>query len=125
MPDPIPCWRCGTPIDEASLPIRHAEVCGHCNADLHVCRQCTFFNPRVADACEEPIATAVAIKVRANYCDYFKPSATAWQGLGDAAADRARSELDALFGGDAGAASSADAASSQSELERLFGVRKE
>lgn len=125
MPDPIPCWRCGTPIDEASLPVRHAEVCGRCNADLHVCRQCTFYNPRVSDACEEPIATAVAVKERANYCDYFTPSAKAWAGAGDAVSARARNELEALFGGDASVAGGADAAGSQSELERLFGVGKE
>jgi hypothetical protein len=123
MSDGYPCWRCGTVIVAESLPIRHSEVCTNCNADLHVCRQCLYYNPRVADACEEPIAARVSDKQRANYCDYFKPSAAAWCGAGDAAGASARSELDQLFG--AATDASAESASEQSELERLFGLRKD
>jgi hypothetical protein len=36
-------------------------------------------------------------KTRANFCDYFKPKAGAWNG-GGAANERARSDLDKLFG---------------------------
>lgn len=105
--------------------MRRAELCPACNADLYVCRMCGFYNTSVADACEETIATAVGNKERANYCDYFKPSARAYKGALDDAAARARAELDALFGGAASSAPSTDAARNQSELEQLFGLKKD
>lgn len=119
------CWRCGEQLAEDVLPIRRAELCSACNADLHACKMCGFYNTSVADACEEPVATAVSNKERANYCDYFKPSPRAYKGAVDDAAARARAELEALFGGAASAAPSTDAARSQSELERLFGLKKD
>lgn len=119
------CWRCGEQLAEDALPIRRAELCPVCNADLHVCKMCGFYNTSVADACEEPVATAVGNKQRANYCDYFKPSPRAYKGAVDDAAARARAELESLFGGAASSAPSTDAARSHSELERLFGLKKD
>ncbi len=112
----LQCWRCGTALPPDSLPLRRAETCVACNADLHVCKLCAFYDPGVADACRETIALAVSNKERANYCDYFKPTAGAWRGDGAGTANRAA--LDALFGGaPASAPSPAD-----SELDRLFGL---
>lgn len=119
------CWRCGEQLAENALPIRRAELCPACNADLHVCKMCGFYNTAVADACEEPIATAVGNKERANYCDYFKPSPRAYKGPVDEAAARTRAELEALFGGAASSAPGTDATRNQSELERLFGIKKD
>jgi hypothetical protein len=34
----------------------------------------------------------------ANFCDYFRPSATAYRPEALSAADQARAQLDALFG---------------------------
>lgn len=119
------CWRCGEALPEDCLPLRRAELCPACNADLHVCKMCGFYNTALADACEETVATAVGNKERANYCDYFKPSLHAYKGAADDAAARARAELDALFGGAASSAASTDAARNQSELERLFGLKKD
>ncbi len=119
------CWRCGSQLAEDQLPIRRAELCPACNADLHVCKMCGFYNTSVADACEETIATVVSNKQRANYCDYFKPSPRAFQGAADDAATRVRAELDALFGGAASSAPSTDATRNQSELERLFDLKKD
>lgn len=119
------CWRCGEQLAEDLLPLRRAELCPACNADLHACRMCGFYNTAVADACEETVATPVSNKDRANYCDYFKASPRAFKGVPDAAEARARAELDALFGGAPSSAPSTDAARNQSELERLFGLNKD
>lgn len=115
------CWRCGAAIEESVLPLRREEVCTSCNADLHVCKLCRFFNPRLSDGCDEPIAGGVTNKERANFCDYFTPSASAFAGrrANDA---QARAALDALFGGAGGATSSAAAEGDRSELDRLFGL---
>lgn len=118
----LKCWRCGVAIALDVLLLRSAETCAACNADLHVCRMCGFFNPSVADACEETVATAVSNKERANYCDYFKASPRAWRGGEDDAQARARAELEQLFGGAASTAPSTDAARNRSELDKLFGL---
>jgi hypothetical protein len=124
MSDTFCCWRCGAPIAADDLPIRRAELCRACNADLHACKLCTFYNPSVANACEEPIALAVTNKERSNYCDYFKPTTRAWKGGVEQAQQRAKAELDALFGA-VPPTSGADPNSALSELERLFKASKE
>ena len=86
------CWRCGAPLEQALFPLRREEVCPACDADLHVCKLCRFFNPSVSDACDEPIAAEVTNKERANFCDYLKPSPDAWRGAGSAA-DAALADL--------------------------------
>lgn len=122
VPIEIRCWRCGAPLAVTLLPLRREEVCESCNADLHVCKLCTLYNPSVSDACDEPIALDVSNKERANFCDYFRPSPRAYKG-GDDATARARAELEALFGGVAPSANSADG--TRTELERLFGIKNE
>lgn len=114
------CWRCGAPIAEDDLPLRRADACRACSADLHVCKLCVFFNPRVADACEEPIALAVGNKERSNFCDYFKPRPGAWVAGKDAVQQRAQADLDALFGGSPASDSSQALDGALSDLERLF-----
>ena len=120
--DIILCWRCGAPLAEDLFPLRREEVCEACDADLHVCKLCKFYNPSVSDGCDEPIAAAVTNKERANFCDYLKPSAHAYHAKTDGAAKRSRTELDALFGDDAGTVASTDGDANRDELGRLFGL---
>ncbi|MEQ8663322.1 MAG: hypothetical protein RLW62_21105 [Gammaproteobacteria bacterium] len=124
MNAPVPaCWRCGATLVALLLPLRREEVCPSCDADLHVCRQCRWYNTRVSDACDEPLAGGVGNKERANFCGYFTLASAAPATGGDAAAARARSELEALFG--AGPSTpDADATRNRSELERLFGLHE-
>ncbi|MGR8919128.1 MAG: hypothetical protein ACU85V_05875 [Gammaproteobacteria bacterium] len=121
--EPLFCWRCGTALAADLLPLRREEPCPACDADLHVCRMCRFFNPSVADACDEPVAGAVGNKERANFCDYFAPSPRAHV-AGAASADQraARAALDALFGDEASTPPSTDPGRNADELKRLFGL---
>lgn len=116
------CWRCQGSLDAVPQPFARAAECPHCNADLHVCKLCRFFDAAARRGCKEPVADEVTDKDRSNFCGYFEP--TAANVGGPAAQDAAaRSELESLFGltpGDAVASpTSADAA--RSELEKLFG----
>lgn len=122
--DPFPCWRCGAEIGIELLPLRREEVCPACAADVHVCRQCEFYNPSVSDACDEPVAQTVTRKDRANFCDYFKASMRAYQG-GDGAGqtDRAKAELNALFGDTSEAAlPGGTSTANEQALNDLFGL---
>ena len=59
---------------------------------------CTRFAPRLPTGCNEQEAPEVRDKASANFCDYFKPSATAFDATQGAVDAKARAALDALFG---------------------------
>ena len=115
------CWKCGASLGHLSLPLRRQDECRACRAELHACRLCEFFDPAVAKSCREPVAEEVKDKARANFCDYFRPRARAWDGSGGAGAD-AVTQLEALFsngGADVQGTSPEDEA--RRRLEELFG----
>ena len=116
------CWKCGASLADVTLPLRRLEECRTCNAELHACKLCEWYSVTVAKQCREPIAEEVKDKERANFCDYFKPRPGAHSKADVSASDKARSDLDALFGGGAQSAapepSAADRA--KAELDKLF-----
>jgi hypothetical protein len=75
------------------------DQCPKCNADIHVCKMCRYFDPRVARQCREDGADDVTDKERPGFCDWFIPSDTAFNPDRKSEADAAKSALDALFGG--------------------------
>jgi hypothetical protein len=92
------CWKCGASLAALSLPLLRLDVCKACNAELHVCKLCEFYDTAKAKHCREPIAEEVRDKERANFCDYFKPRAGAYSSQQQSAAERPRSDLEKLFG---------------------------
>src|SRR3954454_1078428 len=97
MASDLVCWKCGASLKELSLPLQRLDECKQCHAELHVCKLCEWYSTAVAKHCRETIAEEVKDKERANFCDYFKPRAGAFSNP-STAADRAKAELDALFG---------------------------
>ncbi len=70
----IHCHRCGSPVQLLSQQkISRRDTCSHCDADLHCCRNCRFFDPGKHDQCAETQAEWVSEKERADFCDYFEP----------------------------------------------------
>jgi hypothetical protein len=92
------CWKCGASLADYTLPIRRLEECRACGAELHACRMCEFYDTGVAKHCRETVAEEVKDKIRANFCDYFRPTAAAYRPEETSAADRARAQLEAMFG---------------------------
>ncbi len=124
MTDVLSCWRCGASLAELSLPLSRLEECPDCGNYLHVCRMCGFFDPNVTKSCREDDAEEVKEKERANFCDYFKPRAGVYDAALGAAEQRARGQLDELFGD---AAEQGDVAATDESLqaaESLFGDGK-
>ena len=97
MADALRCYRCGESLAELSLPLRRLEECPKCRAQLHACRMCTRFAPRKPKGCIEDDAPEVRDKQAANFCDYFKPNAGAYNPAERQAQDAAKSALDSLF----------------------------
>lgn len=115
------CWKCGASLSDLTLPLRRLEECRKCSAELHVCKLCEWYSTAVAKHCREPVAEEVKDKERANFCDYFKPRPGAYVPADVAASSKARSDLDALFGGGPkGAAEPTAAERARSELDNLF-----
>ena len=124
----LQCWKCGTTLEEMRSPYSRYEECSTCNADLHVCLMCREYDTAVADACREDRADFVLDKDKANFCDYFKPRAGAYQPKDDSKTRAARAELAELFGEDAAttapaadSASKSEADQALQELKKLFG----
>ncbi len=72
------------------------EECLKCRTDLHVCKNCEFYDPKAYNECRESSADVVREKDRANYCEYFSPRLT-----GSSADDekaKLKAAADALFG---------------------------
>jgi len=126
------CWQCGTALPDVPLPVSRRESCPSCDADLHVCRQCEFYDTSAAKDCREPVADEVVDKERANACDYFRPRFGVMGTENDEAA-AARAKLSALFGEPTGGdplkqdvekkqkESESEAEAARRKLEALFG----
>ena len=73
------CFQCGHKLSFDSIVGRRDE-CPQCSADVHVCRNCRFYDPKVYNECKEPTAEVVLEKDRANFCDQFEPGDQAGSG---------------------------------------------
>ncbi len=122
MKDQLVCWKCGASLRDVVRPIYRTTECQACRADLHVCRLCRSYDPRIIGACAEERADPARDQERANFCDWFKPRANAFQPVDQAATHAAAARLDALF---SDAPAPQDGLSQDvvrnDELERLFG----
>ena len=98
MSHSLSCWHCGASLSALSLPLRRLDVCKSCNAELHVCKLCVEYDTSKAKHCKEPTAEEVRKKDEANFCDHFKPRPGAYTAPNTAEVDKAKSELERLFG---------------------------
>lgn len=67
------CHNCGREIKLIGKAQRRDE-CPHCQADVHCCKNCRFFDPGKSNQCSEPQADYVKDKIKANFCDFFGPN---------------------------------------------------
>jgi hypothetical protein len=88
------CFSCGKEVQVLGRVGRRDE-CPACHADVHVCKNCEFYDPKVYNECRETTAEVVREKDRANYCDFFDPR----KGSSGATskADLLRAQAEALF----------------------------
>jgi predicted RNA-binding Zn-ribbon protein involved in translation (DUF1610 family) len=64
----VKCSSCGAVIQ---ANIDQDATCPKCKADLHTCRQCTFFDPGARFECRKPITARIANKGARNTCELF------------------------------------------------------
>ena len=97
----VVCWNCGCSLEEVPRPISRHANCPECFEDLHCCRLCVHFTPRLTGQCDDDRADPPVHKESANFCDFFRPLSGAYEDVRGSRRDVARQQLDALFGGDA------------------------
>jgi len=64
----IKCAACAATIPAT---ISQEAQCPKCNADLHNCRQCTYFDPGARFECRKPITARIMNKQTRNTCELF------------------------------------------------------
>jgi len=73
----VECRACGAVSATAGGErIGFRDRCERCNADLHVCVQCSHHDVGAYNECREPSAERVGDRERANRCEYFRPRAS-------------------------------------------------
>ena len=87
------CFECGTPLEFQDMVSRREE-CHKCGADVRVCKNCRFYDPKSYNECRETSADPVQEKHRSTLCDYFQ----AGSGLaGEKSRDDLLNAAEALF----------------------------
>ena len=64
------CFHC---LTEFSGKVGRQDSCTKCSSDLHVCKNCCFYDTSAYNECREPSAERVVDKEKRNFCDYFTP----------------------------------------------------
>jgi len=67
------CFNCATTLP---ADIDFQGTCPKCNAALHCCKQCKYFEPSTRFQCLKPIPVRIAGKDVANECEFFKSRVT-------------------------------------------------
>ena len=116
------CWKCGASLAELPLPLSREAECPKCRAYLHCCRLCRYYNPNVAEQCDEDRAEEVRDREGANFCDWFKPRPEAHHPRGAGKSQAAKARLDDLVGGAPSASGKAETA--RDKLGDLFSSGK-
>lgn len=99
MAETLYCFRCGESLAALTPPMSRQDACPSCSYFLHVCKMCVNFDPHVVAQCREEDAEEVFDKEKANFCDWYLPSQSAFNPSGKRADENARSAADSLFSG--------------------------
>jgi len=67
------CYNCSTAIPTGT---DFRGVCPKCNAELHCCKQCSYFEPGTRFQCLKPIPVRIPLKDKNNDCTLFTPRVT-------------------------------------------------
>lgn len=90
------CHNCSREVKMLTRVAR-LDTCPHCDADLHCCKNCRFFDPGKNNQCGEPAAEYVRDKIKPNFCDYFEPNKRVPLNTRDSSAGAAKTDVKSAF----------------------------
>ena len=64
----VKCTSCGA---KAPAVVSFDSTCTNCRAELHTCRQCSYFDPGAHFECSKPITKKIVNKSARNTCELF------------------------------------------------------
>ncbi len=88
------CWSCNDDVD-MTTKVQRKDECISCGADLHVCKNCRFWDPGYHNECRENSAHYIRDREKSNFCMAFEFKSTTEEDAAEA--NDARSKLEDLF----------------------------
>ncbi len=96
------CWKCTNEVVfevKVGVKVGRKDECPHCGADMHVCKNCTLYDPNLHNKCREPESAFIRDREAANFCMHFDfKNQDGAPGVDDSAA-KAKAKLEDLFKG--------------------------
>ena len=90
----VHCFHCKHNMT-VTAKIGFRDECDKCRSDIHVCKNCEFYDAKSYNECRETSADVVKDKERSNFCDFFSPSQNA--SAADDKAAKLKAAAEALF----------------------------
>lgn len=88
------CHKCKNGFD-IEVKMGRRDECPHCAADLHVCKNCKYWDPSSHNECKEHISEYIPDREKANFCGMFTYREGPYANEPDLMS--AKAKLDALF----------------------------
>jgi hypothetical protein len=89
--------KCAACAAKAPSNIAFESCCTKCNADLHTCRLCTYFDPGARFECRKPITAKIVNKNARNTCELFAARTVVERQTSSGAPNDARQAFAKLF----------------------------
>ncbi len=70
------CAMCGKTLPPKLTEIDYTSRCPSCNAELHTCKNCRYFDPGSRFECSQVIPKRIPSKDTGNDCGYFEAKTT-------------------------------------------------
>lgn len=90
----VKCSSCGAKV---ATSIGAESTCPTCKAELHTCRQCTYFDPSARFECSKSITAKIVNKNARNACELFTPRTVVERQTSSGAPNDARAAFNKLF----------------------------
>ena len=90
----VRCAACATLLPTG---IDFTGKCPRCNAELHSCKQCSFFDSASRFECTQPVSARIPKKDSRNQCNFYSPRTTIERETSTARPLDARAAFENLF----------------------------
>jgi len=90
------CYFCKKEI-KIEHKVGFRDTCPECSRDLHICKNCRFYDEGHYNKCREPRAEWVSDREKNNYCEYFEFK-EGWGSPADKAREEAIKKWKKIFG---------------------------
>lgn len=94
------CWKCRNELEfivKVGVKVGRGDLCKHCGADLHACKNCELYDPSLHNECRETQAEFIRDRDAANFCAHFSFRDRSEAPETDDSAAKAKNKLDDLF----------------------------